>query len=323
MMVVFLLTFSWILLTPSLALAWGPITHLSYGVEILNNLPMLIHPLQELLRTFPNDFLYGCIAADITLKKDAVDFLYNCHNWDVGLHILEKAKTRKQKAFAYGYLSHLAADTISHNYFVPYHITASFPTKTLKHVYWELRFDATRDKKFWKMAKHLAKTYHKSTHDELLKGLLKRTLFSFRTNKFIFNSLMHLEHSESWRKLVSSVSKKSTWKLPPQDIKEFHSLAVTAMIDFLNHGKKSKFYRIDPSGKAALMKAKKLRKQLKKTHKHQTKKEIETKLFVIKESFKRALFANIGHPLLSSSTCTEAAPLKNAEKQNPIEHRAL
>lgn len=268
---------------PSDALAWGPITHLYYGTKVLNQLSLLLPPLQELLKLFPNDFLYGCIAADITLKKDKVDYLHNCHNWDVGLNILKKAKVPQQKAFAYGYLSHLAADTISHNYFVPYYIISSFPTKTLKHVYWELRFDSTRPKKFWKLAKKLAVTYHKSTHDQLLNGLLKKTLFSFRTNKFIFNSIMRLEHSKYWYELVCNVGKKSSWELPINDIQELESLAMEAIIDFLNYGRKSKFYFIDPSGKLALQKAKLLRKKLSVVRDSQV-------LHQIKEDFKIALF---------------------------------
>ncbi len=259
-------------------------------MEILNNLSRLILPLQELLQAFPNDYLYGCLAADITLKKDLVDYIHHCHNWDVGIDILGRARTQKQKAFAYGYLSHLAADTISHNYYVPYHMVAAFPTRTLKHVYWELRFDATRDPKLWKLPKKIVDQYHKSSHDHLLKGFLKPTLFSFRTNRMIFKGIMKLEHSDRWYDLVQTVAQQSSWELPQKDVQEFHSLALEAIFDFLNHGKKSKFYLIDPSGKLALEKAKKLRRDFKKIYKHQPIQKTNQELTHIRQEFKKALF---------------------------------
>ncbi|MBI3018855.1 MAG: zinc dependent phospholipase C family protein [Deltaproteobacteria bacterium] len=289
-MIVSLFVFLGVLFLPSLAFAWGPITHISYGMEVLNNLSMLIPPLQELLHAFPNDYLYGCLAADITLKKDLVRYIHHCHNWDIGLSILERARSQKQKAFAYGYLSHLAADTISHNYYVPYHIVASFPTRTLKHVYWELRFDATRDQNLWKLPKKIVDQHHKSSHDQLLKGFLKPTLFSFGTNRIIFKGLMNLEHSSRWHGLVQTVANNSSWKLTDKDVQEFHSLATEAMFDFLNHGKKSKFYLIDPSGKLALDKAKKLRKELKHIYKRQPIRKTNQELTRIRKEFKKALF---------------------------------
>ena len=292
---VYLLIMIGVLLTPSLAYAWGPITHLYYGMEVLDKLPMLLLPLQELLRTFPKDYLYGCLAADITLKKDLVDYTEHCHNWDIGLALLDKAETPPQKAFAWGYLTHLAADTISHNYFVPYFTVASYETTVLRHIYWELRFDATRDPKLWQMTKDLTRDYNKSHHDELLKTNLKRTLFSFTTNKVIFNRIMSLSQSKKWHGLVSAVHKKSTWALSPQDVKEFQSMAIQAIFDFLNLQKESKYYLIDPSGKLALDKAKRLRKELKKLSKTEPKDKLQKRVIEIRREFKAELFLKPKH----------------------------
>jgi hypothetical protein len=284
-----------VVLTPSQAYAWGPLTHMHYGVEVLNNLSMLKLPLQELLKAFPNDYLYGCMAADITLKKDLVAYKYHCHNWDVALDLLKKAKDRAGEAFSWGYLTHLAADTISHNYFVPYFTVASFPTKTLKHIYWELRFDATRHKKLWSLTKEVTRQFHKSHHDELLKDHLKRTLFSFKTNKVLFNSLMSIEKSEKWHKLIQTLTKESKWKLPKADIKEFETMAMDAIYGFLNDQKNSKYYLVDPTGKLALEKAKILRKELKRLSKHDKKNDMREQISLIRSDFKRAIFEKTRH----------------------------
>jgi len=276
-----------VLLFPKDAFAWGPVTHLSYGLEILDNLPMLVPVLQELLSKFRFDYLYGCMAADITLKKDGAGFEHNCHNWDVGIALLEATKTQKHKAFMYGYLSHLAADTISHNYFVPYQTVAAYKTNTLKHLYWELRLDTLHDASLWKLAKKIAKKFHSSSHDAFLETNLKKTLFTFRTNKILFNSTIH--SLPSYR-LLKPLLERSIWKLDNADIKEYRKLVITAMIDFLNKGKESKFYLIDPSGKLALEKAKRLKKALRKDHKDHRTEGVQQTIQLIKKDFKEALF---------------------------------
>ncbi|MBI2646155.1 MAG: hypothetical protein HYW85_03865, partial [Deltaproteobacteria bacterium] len=90
--------------------------------------------------------------------------------------------------------------------------------------------------------------------------------------------------------LVQTVANNSSWELTDKDVQEFHSLATEAMFDFLNHGKKSKFYLIDPSGKLALEKAKKLRKELKHIYKRQPIRKTNQELTRIRKEFKKALF---------------------------------
>src|SRR3989344_1831943 len=131
-------------LIPDTAWAWGPVTHVSYGLDILNHLALLTPAMQEILTKFQWDFLYGCMAADITLKKDAVSYDKNCHNWDVGLLVLEKSADPHQKAFSYGYLSHLASDAISHNMLV-------HDAKHIKHFCRELSFDIHQPQKNQKL----------------------------------------------------------------------------------------------------------------------------------------------------------------------------
>ncbi|MBI4041086.1 MAG: zinc dependent phospholipase C family protein [Deltaproteobacteria bacterium] len=292
---IFLITLIGFLLAPTSAFAWGPITHLNYGIEVLSNLSMLVGPLQELLKSYPHDFLYGCLAADITLKKNLVAYIHHCHNWDVGLSLLQKAKDPHQRAFVFGYLTHLAADTISHNYYVPFFTVSSFSTTTLKHTYWELRFDATREDKFWNMTKDVTQKYHKSDHDDMLKIHLKRTLLPFATNKLIFNGLMTLSESKPWHHWIRRFSQNSPWELSNEDVQEFFTLAMQAIFDFLNHQKDSKVYLIDPSGKIALDQAKTLRKEFKLLSKALPEEEIQKRLQTFRNQLKQSLFEKPAH----------------------------
>jgi hypothetical protein len=134
-----------VLAWPTDALAWGPVTHLVHGSQILENLSILGPALQQILHEHRLAYLYGCIAADIVQAKKYTRSLYtHCHCWPVGWQIVEAAGGEREQAFAYGYLSHLAGDVYSHNQFVPVQLVVSYQARTLRHVYWEARFDAAQ-----------------------------------------------------------------------------------------------------------------------------------------------------------------------------------
>src|SRR5512133_1483074 len=109
-----------ILAWPSDAQAWGPLAHLSFSAQALGNLGVVQPSIRMLLQDFGDEFLYGSLAADIVVGKNMARYLYHCHNWRVGFNVYEQARPGDEQAFALGFLSHLAADTVAHNYFVPY-----------------------------------------------------------------------------------------------------------------------------------------------------------------------------------------------------------
>src|SRR5207244_9953445 len=117
--------------------------HLVHGTQILSSLSILGSTLQEILRENRFAYLYGCVAADIVVGKKYTRSLYtHCHCWPVGWQIAEAAQSEREQAFAYGYLSHLAGDVYSHNHYVPVQLIVSYQARTLRHIYWEARFDA-------------------------------------------------------------------------------------------------------------------------------------------------------------------------------------
>src|SRR5438552_3426595 len=78
---------------PSEAHAWGPVTHLVHGSQILGSLSTLAPALQEILRAHRLPYLYGCIAADIVQAKKYTRSLYtHCHCWPVGWQLVESAR---------------------------------------------------------------------------------------------------------------------------------------------------------------------------------------------------------------------------------------
>lgn len=251
-----------ILFIPEVSYAWGPATHINLASSVLHNLQVLPAALQDLLGSFRYDYIYGCISADIISGKKFVEYVKHCHNWHIGMNVLESARTDSQRAFAYGYLSHLAADVIAHNYFVPNQIIASFTTRTLKHTYWEMRFDAYADKSVWELARKVAKEMHRD-NDPLLKETLDNTLFSFRTNKRIFNGMLMLGRLKRWHRAMDLISSRSQWVLTDEDVRNYNRLSLDNIFAFLIDGRKAICYGADPAGRKSLQTAGEIRKELK------------------------------------------------------------
>jgi len=250
-----------LILMPHDALAWGAGIHLQLGSAVLNNLGSIQPAIASVIGEFPFDFLYGCIAADITVGKKFTHYLLHCHRWHVGMKVLENAGLAPQKACAYGYLSHLAADTVAHNYFVPFKVMRSFSTLTLKHAYWEMRFETYVDKDIWETGRKVCMENYRA-NDALLRRVLSDTLFSFGTNKRIFNSILLVSRLEKWQQVLQTLSDTSRFALEESDREEYMSLAQEAVFDFLTNLDQSPYFHADPTGERALLTAETVRKNL-------------------------------------------------------------
>ncbi len=244
------------------AFAWGAGVHLGLGLRLLAAPEALPVALQALLAAHPMDFLYGCIAADITLGKKHTHHLEHCHNWRIGRKLLKQSQQESAaaEACAYGYLAHLAADTIAHNYFVPYKLTMTFNTTLLNHAYWEIRADIGVRDETWKTAQLLAKQDNRQ-HDRMLNKTIADTIFSFRTNKKIFNSMMLVTRLQNWHKLINSISKRSKWTFDEEEHLEYMAMGLEAINGILGDAN-SLFWNADPTGDRALTAAGLIRKNM-------------------------------------------------------------
>jgi hypothetical protein len=247
---------------PGDAHAWGPVTHLVHGSQILEHLSSLAPALQEILRRHRLQYLYGCIAADIMHAKKYTRSLYtHCHCWPVGWQIVESAGTEREEAFAWGYVSHLAADVLSHNHFVPVQMVVSFEARPLRHLYWEARFDAAQRRDRWRLIRDVLDHRYPDC-DRLVERVVERTLFSFRTNKRIFHSVMAFQQAEQWQRMVRGLGARSRYPLPASEVERFNGLCATAIQDLLVHGRRSACQASDPTGRDALDRATALRRKL-------------------------------------------------------------
>ncbi len=247
--------------TPTSAFAWGVGVHLQVGMYALDNLALFSRQLQNILAACPYDFLYGCISADITLGKKYTHYLKHCHSWRMAKQILAAAKNDNQVACAWGYLSHLAADTIAHSYFVPVKMIRSFNTVLLKHTYWEMRYESLVDQEVWDIARTLARKDF-SDNDQMMRQVLANTLFSFTTNKRLFNSILLLSRLQHWQKMLRSLAVNSRYPLGLENAEEYFDLARSASLSILSDPETSPFLQADPTGERALDAGRMLRKNL-------------------------------------------------------------
>jgi hypothetical protein len=291
-MPVFILVFlAALLFIPSDAFAWGAGIHLQLGLEVLDDLRLLQPAVALLLQEYPYDFLYGCIAADITVGKRFTHYLQHCHRWDVGFRVLRSAETRAQQACAYGYLSHLAADTVAHNYYVPYKLMLSFPTLTLKHTYWEMRFETFADRDVWEVGRKISQEHYRP-NDALLRRVLSDTIFSFGTNKRIFNSILLVSRLEKWQQVLRTLTNSRRYALSDTDRDDYLDFAREAVADFLGGMEDSRFFSADPTGEKAIELAEAVRRRYRVLYlsRRITRKEALGELLEIKGRLREAMF---------------------------------
>jgi len=255
-----------VIIFPSTGFCWGPVSHIDIATEVLNYSQLLIPQIMELIRSYPYDFLYGNIGADIVIGKNLTDYEYHCHNWLIADQVFRAAKNDHQKAFAYGYIGHLASDVIAHNYFVPTMMVSMYRKKAFPHSYWEMRFDKLVGDKVTKTIEKTFKFRHKDDN-ELLKNTLEKTLFSFSTNKNIFNSIMFINRKRLFRNMINGLTSDKKWKFSPQQFAMYRLYSIDAIFDVLNNGDKSFYTKFDPTGIEIIHIALQLRKQLNKLHK--------------------------------------------------------
>jgi hypothetical protein len=249
-----------ILLNPSQAFAFGPATHVFLGSTLLDMLHLLPPALATLLRAHPQSFLYGSMAADISFAKKYVPAGRHCHFWHVGEEILTEAKNDRQRAVAYGYLTHLAADTIAHNYFVPRQLLLTSSTKAVGHGYWEHRLDTQLGEPFGSIARNVVMDYDHSEADHLFDSVLSGTIFSFETNRRIFRGMIRMQDNDRWKSVFDRVLQKSRWDLNGTTIDAYTSRAFDYVIDYMLRGRDSLPAQLDPTGDFNLQLAKKVRR---------------------------------------------------------------
>ncbi|HET6514792.1 MAG TPA: zinc dependent phospholipase C family protein [Thermodesulfovibrionales bacterium] len=228
-----------ILFLPSLAFAWGPLTHIYLGSEIFSLGSLLPAGIYALIRKYRHDYLYGNLMADIIIGKKFLPEDKNPHSWDMALNLLDAVETQQQKAFVFGYMSHLAADTIAHGKFAS-------SRRNIEHTLVEMRADSIIDKRYWFQAISIDRKVQ-MRNDRFLERSLERVLFSFKTNKRIFKGMLLLSCFNKER-LGEFIQRNAVYPsdLTRNNIEQLHLESLDRIIDILSNGTESEVLSQNP-----------------------------------------------------------------------------
>ncbi len=234
------------------AFAWGPATHIGLAASILDRLSVLPVAVGALFARHGVSYLYGNIAADVVFAKRWSRIKQFCHHWTTGFELLESAPDDKSKAFAYGYLSHLAADTVAHGKFVPRQICASECTVNFGHLYWELRADGMEDESHWRVLEQLLCAGHGHHHRHLQQHITE-TFLPYELNRALFAGMNALTVRKGFRRTMHAWGRYSRWYLCPKLMNEYRAESLDRIYSILFDGTGSALLREDPNGNSALM----------------------------------------------------------------------
>ncbi|MFO0583606.1 MAG: zinc dependent phospholipase C family protein [Anaeromyxobacter sp.] len=252
-----------VLLVPTEAHAWGPLAHLSFSAQTLANLGAATPSMRSVLQDFGNEFLYGSLAADIVVGKNMARYLYHCHNWKVGFNVFRQARPGAEQAFALGFLAHLAADTVAHNYYVPFKTVASFHKSNTRHAYWELRYDQRMDRDLSRLARQVSTRAIRGHDDFLERTLAGSSVIPFGVSRQLFRGLVASARMSRFHHVSRSVlAPERNLPLEQDLVDETNRMVVEAIAGMLNEGERSPAARADATGGRNIKLAGDLRKQL-------------------------------------------------------------
>jgi len=246
-----------------LTLAWGPGHHLEFAERVYRRRrETLPKSVATLLGEEKHAFLYGSIAADIINFKAYGGDYNHCHRWSIVEEMRELADSPRQEAFIAGYLAHLAADTIAHNHFVPYHLCRFARTRGFGHLYWELSADRFIPEARWDVITTIKALPALEELDELVNHTVPKKALSMGTNKAIFNHVLLISERNSWRKMMARLHPREKVQLKKGFLQMFQRAACERVRLSLRPRGFEKIKAHDPNGKAAQKKAMGLRRKI-------------------------------------------------------------
>ena len=126
------------------ALAWGLCTHLYFSQLLIWAIPVADPRFRRAVSRLPGLLLAGACLPDVSLfgRHIGAPVLNTTHQWSAAQRLLASAQDDESRALALGYASHLLADIVAHNHFVPAHEQLWFDRPVMTHAASEWAMDA-------------------------------------------------------------------------------------------------------------------------------------------------------------------------------------
>ena len=251
-----LISIAYQIFDPGDALAWGAGVHVVTALSSLNDAALLLPSIARVVTTYPAEYLYGCLAANFFIGKSKKKRALHPHNWQGGFRLLAEAGEDNEAAYAYGFLSHLAADVVAHNFFIPNLILHSPPWRRKGHLYWELQADYMAGPVYVRIARDILRMDHREC-DYLLKIITGRVKNGVRAKKRLytqsirFYDYLYTTHDPLFLRVGNRQGFFNEY------LTLMVSLACHLVKDFLANPDSAKCISLDPMGKENLLLAKK------------------------------------------------------------------
>lgn len=164
-----------------------------------------------------------------------------------GAHEVHSTTAMARCAYAYGYLAHLAADTVAHNAFVPGLFHTMPGGGRMTHIYLEIQADRLLS---WDKGDALAvfKEKESARTAALLRASMRQQVLPFWIKTHLFQGSVAVGGSRMWRESMRLLDKMIALRERRSLVENMLSLSTKAMIDLLQKGENSAVLSLDPMG---------------------------------------------------------------------------
>ena len=256
-----LAVFLWLI--PGSAWAFGPITHVDLGLEVLAQAGVLAAAISRLIRNRSQAFLLGTLGPDRVVAKNLVPYARHSHNWERIFRLLAETRDEEERAALLGYLCHLAADAVAHNFFVPSKLAESWRFAIARHTYWEMRLDGrVRNGARTIVLKRLG--FDDPEHYRFLSRVIPPTWLGTRVNAELTGMALRVQDGPAFDRLERFLDRRSALPLTDAESADVRRLAIAAQMDALERLQLAPVTGLDPRGLRALREAAALRRQIRR-----------------------------------------------------------
>jgi len=220
--------------------------HLHLGNYLLAHIQLLAEPAASILRFYPLSFLYGCLSADILVGKGKRLTPNHCHSWEAGFKLIHSVRDPYLQAYGFGYLSHLAADVVAHNYYVPNILQLGAGKGRISHVYVEMQADRKIDYSKAQLKQVVQSPLREA--DQWLLSILKKSKFTFSFKKKIFQGSMAVSRHTGYDSSLDVLDRTFPQRNCQEYLDDMRDLSLQVVVNCLNERESSVITQYDPMG---------------------------------------------------------------------------